>query len=123
MFPSDRSRFLNCWIRQPDSAALGYLKNGRLSGYGVIRKCRKGHKIGPLFADHEAIAENLLLALTGKITGEEFFLDIPEPNAQACQLVKGHNMQKVFETARMYSGEAPSLSLEKIFGVTSFELG
>jgi len=123
IFPADRSGFINGWIRQPDSAALGYVKTGKLSGYGVIRKCRQGHKIGPLFADHEEIAEKLLLALTGKIIGEEFFLDIPEPNSEAGELVKRHNMQKVFETARMYSGKAPSLPLEKIFGVTSFELG
>jgi hypothetical protein len=28
-----------------------------------------------------------------------------------------------FETARMYKGPAPSLPLERIFGVTTFELG
>jgi GNAT superfamily N-acetyltransferase len=123
MFPADRSEFIKCWIRQPDSVALGYLKKGKLSGYGVIRKCRQGHKIGPLFADHEEIAEDLFLALTGKITGEEFFLDITEPNLEAGKLVKRFGLQKVFETARMYSGEAPSIPLEKIFGVTSFELG
>lgn len=32
-------------------------------------------------------------------------------------------MQMVFETARIYLGTALSVSLEKIFGVTSFELG
>jgi len=89
----------------------------------VIRKCRQGYKIGPLFADGEAIAEKLLLALTGIAPGEEFFLDIPEPNAAARALVCRHNMQMVFETARMYAGVAPALPLSKIFGVTSFELG
>jgi GNAT superfamily N-acetyltransferase len=123
MFPADRSGFLNVWIRQPGGAALGYVRKGKLSGYGVIRKCRQGHKIGPLFADHEEIAEKIFLALTGKIGGEEFFLDIPEPNPGAGKLVQRHSMRRVFETARMYSGEAPSLPLEKIFGVTSFELG
>lgn len=76
----------------------------KLAGYGVIRKCRRGYKIGPLFADREEIAETLFLALTGRIPGEEFFLDIPEPNAAAGLLVRRHNMQSVFETARMYSG-------------------
>ena len=123
MFPAKRPAFLNSWINQPEARALGYVRDSRLSGYGVIRKCRLGYKIGPLFADNEEIAENLFLALTGTISGEEYFLDIPEPNPKACALVKRHNMQKVFETARMYSGAAPSLPLEKIFGITSFELG
>jgi hypothetical protein len=32
-------------------------------------------------------------------------------------------MTVVFETARMYTGEAPRLPLDGIFGVTTFELG
>jgi GNAT superfamily N-acetyltransferase len=123
MFPAERAAFLACWIDQPEGAAFGYVKDGKLSGYGVIRKCRQGSKIGPLFADGEDIAEKLFLALTGVVPGEEFFLDIPEPNACAMALVKRHHMQMVFETARMYKGIAPDLPLEKIFGVTSFELG
>jgi hypothetical protein len=32
-------------------------------------------------------------------------------------------MNVVFETARMYTSDFPQLPLEKIFGVTTFELG
>jgi len=123
MFPARRSSFLKYWIRQPEGAALGCLENGRLSGYGVIRKCRQGYKIGPLFADDEETAETLFAALTGTLDGQEFFLDIPEPNRGAQRLVQRHALTGVFETARMYRGAAPSLPLPKIFGVTSFELG
>jgi hypothetical protein len=38
------------------------------------------------------------------------------------RLVQRYNMQMVFETTRMYFGMVPSLLLDKIFGVTSFEL-
>ncbi len=123
MFPAKRLAFLKRWINQAEGAALGYEDNGKLAGYGVIRKCRQGYKIGPLFADREDIAEKLFLAMTGRISGEEYFLDIPEPNSAAGSLVRRHHMHNVFETARMYSGVIPSLPLEKIFGVTSFELG
>jgi GNAT superfamily N-acetyltransferase len=123
LFPADRSAFLRCWIGQPGGVALGFMKEGQLAGYGVLRPCRQGWKIGPLFADGEAIAEELLRALTAAIPGEEFFLDIPEPNPAARALVARHGMAAVFGTARMYTGEAPVLPLERIFGVTSFELG
>ncbi|MFO7569008.1 MAG: GNAT family N-acetyltransferase [Smithellaceae bacterium] len=123
LFWAGRAAFLKCWIAQPEGAALGYVKNGKLTGYGVIRKCRQGYKIGPLFADHEETAETLFKALTGTISGEEFFLDIPEPNPRARRLVQRHAMEKVFETARMYRGAAPTLPLTDIYGVTSFELG
>lgn len=123
LFPSERCAFVSCWINQPGGAALGHIDNGRLSGYGVIRKCRQGYKIGPLFADNEEIAEKIFLSLTGSVSADEYFLDIPEPNSGARSLVLRHNMQMVFETARMYSGATPTLPIEKIFGVTSFELG
>lgn len=123
LFPADRGAFLRAWITQPDGAALGYGKDGRVNGYGVIRKCRQGFKIGPLFADSEAIAETLLRSLAGAVPGETIFLDIPEPNAAAGALVKRHRMERVFETARMYNADPPALPLERIFGVTSFELG
>jgi hypothetical protein len=32
-------------------------------------------------------------------------------------------MKRVFETARMYTGPDPRIELNKVFGVTSFELG
>ncbi len=123
LFPADRTAFLGCWIRQPGGVALGILRDGRLTGYGVLRPCRQGWKIGPLFADAEAIAEGLLGALTAAIPGGEFFLDIPAPNPVARLLAGRHGMTPVFETARMYAGSAPALPLERIFGVTSFELG
>jgi hypothetical protein len=55
--------------------------------------------------------------------GAAIYLDVPEPNAQALELARMHAMQPAFETARMYTGEFPNMALDKIFGITSFELG
>lgn len=51
-FPAPREAFLRTWIRQTDSLALGFEREGRLAGFGVARRCRLGCKIGPLFADN-----------------------------------------------------------------------
>lgn len=51
------------------------------------------------------------------------YLDIPLPNADAMALVDARGMQCVFETARMYAGPAPACELERIYGITTFELG
>jgi hypothetical protein len=123
-FPDDRKAFLRCWIDQKAGAAFGVMQNGKLSGYGVIRPCRKGYKIGPLFSDTPSIAEKLFLALKATIpVNEPLFLDIPETNKAALDLVNHHKMNVVFETARMHTGEIPCLPVQKIFGVTTFELG
>ena len=124
MFPAPRAAFLRAWIQQPDSAGLGVLSGGELAGYGVLRRCRAGHKIGPLFADTPALAEQLFAALCARATaGASVYLDIPAPNSQALALARGAGMQPVFETARMYTGAPPALPLDKIFGITTFELG
>lgn len=123
-FPAERRAFLRCWIRQPESKALGVLRDGRLAGYGVRRRCRSGHKLGPLFADRPEDAEGLFHALTrGLAPDEPVFLDTPEVNPEAVALAERHGMTVVFETARMYTGPAPELPLARLFGVTTFELG
>ena len=38
-------------------------------------------------------------------------------------MAEAFGMHPVFETARMYNKEAPPLPLEKIYGITTFELG
>jgi GNAT superfamily N-acetyltransferase len=123
-FPANRSTFLRCWINQPQSTALGVRQNGKLAGYGVIRTCRTGYKIGPLFADTPVLAEHLLAALKANTPeGSPVFLDIPAVNTAAIALVDRHKMSPSFETARMYTGESPDLPINRLFGVTSFELG
>ncbi|MGD9973882.1 MAG: GNAT family N-acetyltransferase [Desulfatirhabdiaceae bacterium] len=123
-FPDNRIRFLKCWIDLPQSTALGILRNHRLAGYGVLRICRSGYKIGPLFADDPGLAEQLFLALKAHAPGgAPVFLDTPAVNPAAVDLAKRHNMTDMFETARMYTGESPDLPINRLFGVTTFELG
>lgn len=124
LFPDQRHRFLKSWIEQPESSALGIMNREKLSGYGVIRKCRVGFKIGPLFADNEKFAESLFQALRGHAEeGAPIFLDTPEANPASVELAKRHGMDETFETARMYTKKDPELPLDRIFGVTTLELG
>ena len=96
----------------------------RLAGYGVIRPCRAGWKVGPLFADDADRADRLLRALMAHAEADgPIQLDIPAVNPQALALVQAHAMRPVFETARMYAGPAPDLPLDRTFGITTFELG
>ncbi|MEX0694596.1 MAG: GNAT family N-acetyltransferase [Rhodospirillales bacterium] len=123
-FPGPRTAFLRTWINQPGSAFRGFWRAGKLSGYGVLRQCRSGYKIGPLFADSPEQADMLFQSLKATTpAGEPVYLDVPETNTAAVALARRHQMQVVFETARMYTGSAPEISLHSLYGVTSFELG
>lgn len=123
-FPADRSAFLAQWISQPGSHAYALRRNERLVAYGVIRPCRNGYKIGPLFADAADYARLLLDILQACVSpGQPVFLDVPEPNQAAVLIAEGYGMTPVFETARMYTGPVPDVALRRTFGITSFELG
>jgi GNAT superfamily N-acetyltransferase len=122
-FPAPRPAFLSLWLTPPRGAALAMLDGDRIVGLGAIRACRQGHKIGPLYADEESVAEALFLRLVAHARGGGVFLDVPEPNAAALRLARRHGLAPVFETARMYTGAAPEIPLARLYGVTSFELG
>lgn len=123
LFATKRPAFLRSWIAQPGATAVASVKSGKLCGYGVMRPCIRGFKIGPLFADDASIAEALFRAMMAKAPGQPVLLDVPQPNPAAMALAKRHGMQEVFQTVRMYSGKAPELPLKRIYGVTTFELG
>lgn len=125
-FPAYRDAFLEAWIHQVDAHALAIMNDdgNTLGGYGVIRKCFDGWKVGPLFSTSPEGADVLFRALIARIpNGDAFVLDIPEPNVEAMALVNRYAMTEVFATARMYTGPFPDIQLAWIYGVTTFELG
>jgi ribosomal protein S18 acetylase RimI-like enzyme len=123
-YPAERREFLACWLRMPGAVALARLEQAVVRGYGVIRPCRQGWKIGPLFADNEAVALQLYRGLGARAgAGAALFLDVPEVNPLAVALAEREGMTRVFETARMYTGAPPAISTERVFGVTTLELG
>ena len=122
-FPAPRTAFLQSWISRPGSRGRVVTDGDRLVGYGLLRPCFRGFKIAPLFADTPEIADQLFRELAGLAVDQPVFLDIPVCNRAAQELAERYQMQKVFETARVYRGPAPELPLDQIYGITSFELG
>jgi Acetyltransferase (GNAT) domain len=104
-------------------AGRALVRDGRIAAWGVVRPCRKGRKIGPLIAEDRGAAEAVLAALVASAGSGEIFLDVPSVNRDAIALAQGLGLEPVFETARMYIGAIPALRLERLFGVTTFELG
>jgi GNAT superfamily N-acetyltransferase len=125
VFPAPRAAFLHAWLAAAGHIGRALLRDGRLAAWGLIRPCRSGYKIGPLIADDRAAAETVFAALISAVGrgGAEVFLDIPGVNREAVALAQGHALVPVFETARMYTGPIRPLRLDRVFGVTTFELG
>ncbi|MEA1833925.1 GNAT family N-acetyltransferase [Methylobacterium durans] len=121
-FPAPREMFLRCWLGGEGRRAKALLEGSAILGYGVVRACRVGHKVGPLFAQDPGVAAALLNDLVAGLAGP-VALDLPEPNGAGLRLAESYGLAPVFETARMYRGAPPDLPLGETFGITTFELG
>lgn len=122
-FPVSRPRFLECWLNMPLSKAVGVVLDDELVGYGVMRPCWDGFKIGPLYADDVAIADLLYRALASSQSGTSIYIDINEENEHARDLSRKYGMEPVHRAVRMYNRRQPQLKRGKIYSVTAIEFG
>ena len=121
VFGADRETFVRGWIDRDHGHAV--VADG-MRGYAVLRRCREGMKVGPLFADDREVAATLLSGMRAEAgAGTLLFLDVPHANPHALELARAQLHEPVFETARMYRGGRPPEDIGRVFGVTTFELG
>ncbi|MGW5733445.1 MULTISPECIES: GNAT family N-acetyltransferase [Streptomyces] len=122
-YPADRPRFLESWLTTPGHRALARIVDGHITGYGVLRPAQGALRVGPLFADTRADAEEIFDALTAETDGTPVIIDVPETQPHAVALAEARGMKPTFPTARMYTGPVRELAEERVFGVTTLELG
>ncbi|MBB5937022.1 GNAT family N-acetyltransferase [Streptomyces zagrosensis] len=123
-FPAERRAFVDRWLTAEGHRSYAWVQDGQIAGYGVIRPARDGQRLGPLFADSQQGAEALLDALLSHLgPGENVYLDMPEPNAQAGALAAARGLKPDSVTTRMYTGPAPQTRTDSTYAVTSLELG
>jgi hypothetical protein len=122
-FGVSRDLFLRAWLRLPDSLALVFKREDRVCGFGAVRLCCHGLRIGPLQADDPEAAEALFDALAGVVPGSALSVDCPAPNPETRALLLRKGLTPGFTTTRLYRGEPPRGRPERIYGLMSFSLG
>jgi hypothetical protein len=74
LFPAPRPAFVQSWLQPDRRSALAYVVDGTVRGYGVVRACRNGHRIAPVFETarmYRGSAPTLPIARTFGITSFE----------------------------------------------------
>ncbi|GAU85088.1 GNAT family N-acetyltransferase [Bosea sp. BIWAKO-01] len=120
VFPESRDTFLRHWLMPPHRACVA-TSDGAVTGYGVMRKCRSGWKIGALSAIDHATAATLVQHLGSAVEGD-VYIDVPAARQRFIDMLVGAGLRPGFETTRMYLGRPFPLAPE-LFGVTTLELG
>lgn len=118
-----REGFMRAWLGQEGGHGFALHEAGAMAGYGFLRPCRVGFKLGPLYASDPAIARRLLFSLLFAARDSQVQIDVPEPNLAAMALMNELGWPSPFGCARMVYGTAPAVPVEQVFGVTSFEFG
>jgi len=119
-FPEPRPAFLDKWLSPPHRVKVAR-SAGRVTGYGVLRRCSIGWKIGGLTAVDQPTTVAILSALAAETT-DEVFIDVPELRKDFIDVLTASGLTPGFETTRMYRGGTIPLAAE-LYGVTTLELG
>ncbi len=121
-FPAPRAAFLRRWIGPPHRALVAE-HDGAAVGFGVIRPCHDAHRVGPLVARDARTARGLLRALVAPLEDAWVLLDVPDANPAATALATRLGMAPVMRRTRMYTGPPPTIGIERVYGVTTLDLG
>ena len=129
VFGFERHAFLSKWLRMTSShARVAIDSEGSIVGYTVARPTfiKQSYKIGPLFADSEAIAEELLKAVFKELLREEVpppVVCIDAPTEKATKLCERLQGKRSFELVYMVMNDPPDACFDKWFGYTTVQFG
>lgn len=123
-----RQKWLENLIKNPSMTGFFIRKNDGICGYGVVRPCVKGFRIGPLFADQTEYAKEIFLNLIELVGENQVLIDIPDSNPYAKEFAEYFNLKEVLEndTQAMFRGEPPQefiANIDKNYGIFSLEVG
>ncbi len=125
-FGHSRKNFFESLFKMPQTWAFVSLSNKKVNGYGVIRPCKIGYRIGPLYCDNIETAKDIFRMLLTNIPGQNYIVDIPSTNTFGEVFANYFNLDRVpdSDTAAMFKGADPTeIDQSKCYGVCSLEFG
>jgi len=122
-FGTHREKFIRAWLDTVVMDGVCLLKEGSIQGWGCLRRCRRGWRLGPVFAEKYEYAEEIVRHLAMKTYTEWVFIDLPQNNVQAIRLAFAMGMTPLGARIRVVRGDRVSEPLDQIFGFTTLDIG
>ncbi len=127
LWGANREKLLGALVLQPNSFLVvdRDLRDHTLNGYGVIRECLTGFRIGPLYCRRFETALSLTRALLNKVPeGVQVTFDIPYENPFLKPFADYFKLthDSAGDTFEMYKG-VPIPHRKHCYGLASLEIG
>ena len=124
MTGAPRPAFLRAWLTLPGHVALAAVRDGRAGGPGrgppVPRRGPRSGRCSP--TTRPPPARSSPRSPPGPAPARSSSTSPARTRTRRRSRAEA-GMAPVFETARMYAGPPPAIPLDRVYGVTSFELG
>lgn len=121
-FGYNRKHYLQATLEQSSNYGLGVIQDGRLKGYGILKKREgsPGYSLSPLTAEDKEIAKEIYNGLQSSVVGEEITTEICVSNRDANKLIEEQGWEQITEYIRMYDGEKPKTNLSTLYSMCSY---
>ena len=118
-----RPGFLRTWLETPAMISLCLLKEGEMQGWGCMRRCRDGWRLGPVFARNYNHAEELVRHFALSTIAETVYMDVTDGNVQAIRLAFTMGMTPWEARVKLFKGGYIKEPLDQIYGFTTVDIG
>jgi len=127
-YVTNRDLLFNELLLKPETNGLVFMDDNVIKGFGFIRRCVRGFRIGALVADTPEIAQTLIAGLLEFALGAPVFIDVPGSNSNRINCMNAfHAIRAPHEdTVMMIKGIGYSRYLKKWeqhYGLFSLEIG
>lgn len=125
---TDRELLFTNILKKPETNGLVIIDDNLIKGFGFIRRCVRGFRIGSLVADTPEIAQVLISDLLDFSLQEPVFIDVPDSNPHEVSYLNVFNAARApqEDTITMIKGTGYSKYLkqwEQHYGLFSLEIG
>lgn len=115
-------------LQKPETNGLVFMDDNVIKGFGLIRRCVRGFRIGSLVADTPEIAQSLIAELLVFAQRETIFIDVPDSNPHGISCMNAFHAVRTpqEDTITMIKGTGYSNYLnqrKRQYGLFSLEIG
>lgn len=127
-YVANRELLLKELLLKPETNGLGFMDDNVIKGFGFIRPCVRGFRIGALIADTPEIAQSLIAGLLIFAKRAPVFIDVPGSNPHGSYCMNAFHAVRApqEDTMMMIKGTEYSSylkQLEQHYGLFSLEIG